>query len=305
MEHTKETGELRKKIQVMQEFIETKESINTAQPDSSPYEFSMSNEMSGLTVDGLDIDQWSDPFNDFVMDQSDAPLNASRPFETSLVLAPKKRMEGEQEDKNSTSGLFMLLLLCGAWVASKATTSMPVTLPRMPEKVASDAAVVFDDLMKDHGVSTFQSDGNIEPRSSSEAGIQQISFPMPGSSSTSKLDRMHNHLTQPSKRQEAESAFSLSTKQYNSYTSSDFAERVYSTPPEDDSNTSTPSHRRHLVDSLKAMRDDAKGQTANVYTRSLLWNRVPDDVLQQFKRMADQTSGAVSVDGDGGEAPQD
>ena len=49
------------------------------------------------------------------------------------------------------------------------------------------------------------------------------------------------------------------------------------------------------------MREDVKGQsTPTVYTRSLLWDRIPDDVVQQFRRMAEQTSRAASVDADGG-----
>jgi hypothetical protein len=110
---------------------------------------------------------------------------------------------------------------------------------------------------------------------------------------------MHNHLTRPTKRQEAEAVFSLSAKQYDSLTSADYAEPPYSTPPEDESGS--PSHRRHLVDTLKAMREDAKDHaTPNVYTRSLLWQRIPDDVVQQFKLMADQSSHTASVDGGGG-----
>lgn len=288
VEHTRETGELRKKIQVLQEIVETRESSESSRSGSANYDFPIHQGMSDLTVDGLDMG-WDDPFGDFIMDDP-------KPIETSLVLAPKKKEE--KEDQSGPSGLLMMLLLCGAWVASKATATMPVTMPRMPEEVRTDAAVVFDDLMKEHGVSTFQATGAFEPVSSSAANVHQIAFPMPsGSSSTARLDNMHSHLTKPSKRQEVESAFSLSVKQYEGLTSADFTDAPYNTPPEDDSSNS-PSHRRHLVDTLRAMREDAKGQaTANVYTRSLLWERIPDDVVQQFKRMADRSSSrAGSVD---------
>ena len=298
VEHTKETGDLRKKIQVLQEIVETRDSSDSSRDNSANYDFPITQPMSSLSVDSLDMWGTDDPFADFVM--ADEFPNVGKPLETSLVLAPKKKTEEEKEDQSGPSGLLMLLLLCGAWVASKATTSMPVTIPRMPEEVRSDAAVVFDDLMKDHGVSTFQATGALESAPSSSSGVRQLAFPMPGAaSSTLRLDNMHNHLTKASKRQEAESAFSLSVKQYEGLTSADFGEPPYSTPPEDDSSNS-PSHRRHLVDSLRAMRDDAKGHaTANVYTRSLLWERIPDDVVQQFKRMADQTSSrSASVSGD-------
>ena len=298
VEHTKETGELRKKIQTLKELVETRESSDSSRTNSSNWDFPITHGMSDLSVESLDMG-WDDTFGDFVMD--DMVQNVVKPQEMStLVLAPKKKLEEEKEDQSGPSGLLMLLLLCGAWVASKATTSMPVTVPRLPEEVRSDAAVVFDDLMKDHGVSTFQATGSFEQAPATAGSVRQISFPMPGAaSSTARLDNMHNHLTKASKRQEAESAFSLSVKQYEGLTSADFTEQAYSTPPEDDS-WSSPSHRRHLVDSLRAMREDAKGHaTANVYTRSLLWERIPDDVVQQFKRMADQTSSRpASVSGD-------
>jgi len=296
-DHTKETSDLRKKIQVLTEIVDAHESSDSSRNGSTNYDFPLNQEMSGLSVDGLDMG-WDDPFADFVMDGDMTP-NVSKPLESTLVIAPKKKIEEEKTDQSGTSGLLMLLLMCGAWVASKATTSMPVTIPRMPEEVRSDAAVVFDDLMKDHGVSTFQATGALE-QVQTTTNVRHISFAMPSAaSSTSRLSNMHNHLTKPTKRQEVESAFSLSVKQYEGLTSTDFAEPPYSTPPEDDASTS-PSHRRHLIDSLKAMREDAKGHaTANVYTRSLLWERIPDDVVQQFKRMADQTSSrTASVNGD-------
>jgi hypothetical protein len=294
--HTQETAMLRKKVQVLEEMVTKYESGNAVRASAnSNYEFPMTHELSSLTVDALDMNQW-DPFNDFLMND-DATETPTKMETSTLVLAPKKKLEEEKEDQSGPSGLLMLLLLCGAWVASKATTSMPVTIPRMPEEVRSDAAVVFDDLMKDHGVSTFQATGALEPASSTADNVHQLSFPMHGSNpSSSRLDNIHSQLTRPSKRQEAESAFSLSVKQYEGLTSAEFADPPYSTPPEDDANS--PSHRRHLVDTLRAMREDTKGQiSANVYTRSLLWERIPDDVLQQFKRMADQTSSrSASVD---------
>jgi regulator of replication initiation timing len=297
-EHTKETGVLRKKVQVLEEMVTKYESADAVRASASAntnYDFPITHELSSLTVDGLDMNQW-DPFSDFLMGD-DAPEMPTKPMETStLVLAPKKKL-GEEKEEAGPSGLLMLLLLCGAWVASKATTSMPVTIPRMPEEVRSDAAVVFDDLMKDHGVSTFQATGALESASSSAINGHQMSFPMHGSNpSNTRLDNIHSQLTRPSKRQEAESAFSLSVKQYEGLTSAEFADPPYSTPPEDDANS--PSHRRHIVNTLRAMREDSKGQaTANVYTRSLLWERIPNDVVQQFKRMADQTSSrSASVD---------
>ena len=48
------------------------------------------------------------------------------------------------------------------------------------------------------------------------------------------------------------------------------------------------------------MRDEAKGQSAaEVYTRSLLWDRIPTEVVHEFKRMVEE-SNALSAPGSGG-----
>lgn len=289
--HVDETSDLRRKIQVLQDRLVEVESSDSTRPNSADYEFT--NEMSGLNVHGLGMEEWGDPLGDPFAEfmDSDVLQSTSKPME--LVLAPKKKEVQEDEDeKSGAPGLLMLLLLCGAWVASKSKASMPVDIPRMPEEIRSDAALVFDDLMKDHGVSTFQSTGvssGAQPIASGNSNIKQLAFAMPGSTN-SRLGNIHSQLTRTTKDQEAASAFSLSVKQYDSLTSPDFVRPGYNTPPEDDS-AASPGHRRNLVDTLKAMRDDSKGPAAaNVYRRSVLWDHVPDEVLQQFKRMAEQTS---------------
>lgn len=50
----------------------------------------------------------------------------------------------------------------------------------------------------------------------------------------------------------------------------------------------TPPHRRrNVAEALANMQDEhSRSNKADVYTRSLLWDQIPPDVLQQFKQMA-------------------
>lgn len=125
----------------------------------------------------------------------------------------------------------------------------------------------------------------------------------------STLDQMHHSLTAPTLDQEAEQLFGLSVNQYNSLTSTDFSRPGYDipthTPPMTDEDGGTPpmlSGRKNLQQSLQNMRDEAwSASTADVSTRSLLWDKIPADVVKEFKRMvlASESANASPRRGEG------
>jgi len=306
-DHTLETGELRKRIGILAERLENTESGMPSQPGSADYN-DFTNEMGGLTMDPSD---WDFLVNDFVMD-SDAAQQ--KPQETSLVLAPKKKDAVVEDEKPIASGILMLLLLCGAWVATKSTSSSTpnIPLPHLSDDVRATSALVLNNIMKDAGLPPAQATSatsGMEPAVSSVPQARHVSFAGPGftsaaAQSNDRLGSISNKLVNPTKDQEAEAAFSLSVAQYNSITS-DPTQSVYSTSPSDDElmtpETSQSSRRRGLADSLKAMRDDAKGDSAaNVYTRSLLWDRIPSEIMHEFQRMVEESNTAAGVAGGGG-----
>jgi hypothetical protein len=98
--------------------------------------------------------------------------------------------------------------------------------------------------------------------------------------SGSSLDVLNHQLVQPTKEQEQEQLFSLSADQYNGVISQDFGE------PE----PSTSSGRRNLEESLAAMRSNNKGSAAEVYTRSLLWDKVPAEVVRDFAKLVAESN---------------
>ncbi|KAF2404009.1 hypothetical protein EJ06DRAFT_536277 [Trichodelitschia bisporula] len=300
-DHTLETGELRRKISVLTDRLESASNIMPQQPATSYNGFDY-----GLNNLNMDSD-WDEMFNDMA-EMEDAPHTHAHGKETTLVVAPKKKevFVGD-DDKPVASGLLMLLLLCGAFVASKSSGSSAPAIPRMSDEVRAASAVVLDTVFKDAGVGpqpgmlhAAHAMNAFEPAPS---GTHWPKRTQPGAdmamggaaSSGSSLDMLSSRLTAVSKEAEAEQIFSLSANQYNSLTEQ-YTRRTYSGSASDDeggSPASASSNRRNLAETLKAMRDEAKGESAaEVYTRSLLWDRIPTEVVRDFKRMIEESASA-------------
>ena len=77
-------------------------------------------------------------------------------------------------------------------------------------------------------------------------------------------------------------------------TSLDFTRPRYSIGSDDLSDPlspSQPSHRRNLAATLAAMREQNKGESAaEVYTRSLLWDKISPEVVHEFKRIVEEST---------------
>ncbi|KAF2432875.1 hypothetical protein EJ08DRAFT_669110 [Tothia fuscella] len=304
-EHTLETGELRKKITILTERLD--EVANAPPHSGSTHYNDFADEMNGLNMESNDWD-----FLNFDMDSGVAD---QKPQETSLVLAPKKKDGLPEDEKPIASGFLMLLLLCGAWVATKSTstTAPNVPLPHLSDEVRATSAIVLNNLMKDAGLPGAQPSSiiaGLEPAVSGTPQSRQVNMGNSGYSvvpvqNSDRLGAISHKLISHTKDQEAEQAFSLSVAQYDRLTSTDLPRREYSTSPSDEDLMTPPnshsSRRRGLADTLKAMRDDAKGESAaNVYTRSLLWDRIPTEIMQEFQRMVEESNTAVG-DAGGGE----
>ena len=301
--HTLETGELRKKVSVLTEKLDAGSTAMAVAPSSTFTDFA--SDMDNLNM-GNEWDNYIYEVSDFCMDEptpSAAQQNQQR--ETSLVVAPRKK---GTEDKPVASGLLLMLLLCGAFVASKSSGSSAPPLPRMPEDVRAASATVLDSIFKDAGVAPSPSQHHslivnrieaLEPSSSGanwpKRTLSNAEFASLSHGSGSSLDQLHSHLVAPTKDQENEQLFSISASQYNSLTSTEFTRRGYSVHSDDMNDPLSPGsqpsqHRRNLAETLAAMREESKGETAaEVYTRSLLWERIPSEVVHEFKRMVEES----------------
>ncbi|ORY14594.1 hypothetical protein BCR34DRAFT_599140 [Clohesyomyces aquaticus] len=297
-EHTLETGELRKKISVLTERLEMSSTAMSVAPSSTFNDFA--SEMDNLNMGSNEWDNYIF-VNDFVADE---PTPAPQQQEQALVIAPRSK---DAEDKPVASGLLLMLLLCGAFVASKSSGSSSPPIPRMSDEVRAASATVLDSIFKDAGVApslteqgvTVNRVSGFEPAPSGISWSKSALGP-----ELSNLDQLHSQLAVPSKDQENEQLFSITPAQYNSMTSMDYTRHRYSVASDDLSDPLSPgsqhSHRRNLAETLAAMRDQNKGETAaEVYTRSLLWDRIAPEVVHEFKRMVEESAASRPSTSDG------
>ena len=279
--HTLETGDLRKKNAYLTEHVQRLESTAmSAVPSSSGFSADFS-DFENLTMDSSPWDDFS-LANDFSIDHDPHPDNT-------IVVLPKKSEKSITKDDERPAGLLLVLLLFGAFVASKSSTTSSPSIPHLPDDVRAASATVLDNIFKDAGVQP-----SVDSRVAFAHRVEALE---PGPSSTawsntkttlsaaeiaglshSPLDALHHQLVDPTKEQMREQLFSMSADQYNGITSQDF---VTEPPP--------PSHyRRNLGEALAAMRNNNKDSAAEVYTRSLMWDKVPAEVVRDFARMVSE-----------------
>lgn len=283
--HTLETGELRKKNAVLAEQAQKLESISmSAVPSSTGYSTDFS-EFDHLTME-------SSPWDNFSM-VNDFSMETDLKQENSLVVLPKKeRAASKDDDKTATSGLLLMLLLCGAWVASSNSPTAPASIPTMPEDVRVASAAVLENIYKDAGLPPVhtpdRSSSNAIRRSSTQSAAFSASrYP---SVSRSPLSNLHHRLVAPSEQQQRDTTFSLSTKQYNGIPSDGLFDEPMSPPS---------TRRKNLSEALAAMRQGNQGSAAETYTRSLMWDEIPSNIVRDFARMVAESNSAPTRLGNG------
>ena len=280
--HTIETGELRKKNAILIDQLQRLEgtAMSTA-PSSTGFSADFSD------FDHLTMNSWDDfsmP-NDFSIEIGPRP--DAQPLECNKR-DPPREMVGmvPEDDKALSSGLLLMLLLCGAWVASRGSISSTNPLPAMSDELRSASATVLDNLYKDSGVHIHEHQylNRKYPSALSENALQAAkpgasSFDCSGTS-RSPLEALHHRLTTPSDHQIHEQEFSLTPSQYNDLS----ATRPYYPPP---------SHEPRSAKSIGEILANTHipgERVAETYTRSLMKDRVSTQVLQDFARMVAQNN---------------
>lgn len=292
MKHTEETSTLRKRIRALSDQLEHGDApLMSAQPSSTGFD-DFNAEMEALNMGTNDWDAFlfddelhGDPLNTMNFEPpkinhvEPSPLNTTTVLQKGEPVAQHLSTDSAPE-QHVTSGLLFFLLLCGAFVASKPSTSQVPDLPDVPDDVRRAAPAVLNSLL---------ADAQIPPTSISSA---QIGVVNPGPShvptARNRLDRMHHRLTAPTRQQEYDAAWSLTPAEYAAYTHADFsledddgAQRQVSRR----NGNATPRPRRVLADTLAKLDEDSRAGKAAVYTRSLLWEQIPADVVKQFREM--------------------
>ncbi|EHK99268.1 hypothetical protein M7I_4877 [Glarea lozoyensis 74030] len=281
--HTLETGELRKKITVLTEHVQRMESAPVANISSSNNFPSDYADIDSLTMDGA----WDNIsfLNDFT--------NEDVKIENSVVPAKKENALVSESEKPAAQGLLLMLLLVGAFVASKGSSP---TLPQVSDDVRAASATLLEDIFNDAGVSQAASGVQAMAAVPSVSANAWSAAPMPAMGGSemigvtpSVLGDLSDTLTRPSEEQNNEQIFSMSAAQYNGLTNHDF---LQNTPQR-----STSQGRRNLGETLAAMRANSKKSAAEVYTRSLLWDQVPSEVVRNFAKMVSLSDAHEQQDG--------
>lgn len=282
--HTLETGDLRKKVSVLTDHMQKMESTAMSTVPSSTGFSADYSDIDGLNMDG----NW-----DNISFLNDFPMENEVKVETSLV--PAKKVDTallSEPEKPAAQGLLLMLLLVGAFVASKGSSP---NIPRMSDDVRAASATLLEDVFKDAGIQQSASGVSaisdvtnaIAPLPSGNSWSNTQNPSMAGNEmvgvTSSTLGDLANSLSQPSEEQNNEQVFSLSAAQYNGLTSQDFLDNSPRT-------TSTSQGRKNLGESLAAMRSNSKKSAAEVYTRSLLWDQVPSEVVRNFAKLVSEHS---------------
>ncbi|KAL8712445.1 MAG: hypothetical protein Q9220_003293 [cf. Caloplaca sp. 1 TL-2023] len=275
--HTVETTELRKKNAYLADHAQRSEGIAmSAVPSSTGYSAEYS-DFDHLTLE-------SSPWDNFSL-VPDFNMDGDQKADDSLVVAPKKEATlGGDTDATTAPGLLLMLLLCGAWVVSNNTSSQPGPISRMPEDVRMASTAVLDTIYSDNGIQPHAlapvcQTGSVVGQPSLSNQPQQHTNTAPDASNRprSPLATLHRQLVSPTEQQQRDQIFSLTAEQFNGLTAED--DMVDSTPV-------LPSHRRNLGDALASLRMNNKpGAAAEAYTRSLMWNEVPGNIVRDFARM--------------------
>lgn len=291
--HTEETSKLRRQRDSLREQLEAGPAPAMSAQSSSAYaDLYPGMEALHMGVGGQDWQQEDWAVSDFFPPQGDVFQNQPEPVKTSPVqdkrLAPALAIQGRSKDPSETrndppiaQGLLFMLLLCGAFVASKPANSQPAVLPNMPANVRAAAPTILNDLLSGFdttsGPVSSRTAVNIAGRPLPSAAAQQS--PRPG-----KMDRVHRSITASTKQQEMDQAFSLTPAQYISMTNGEF--QAFEQPPSSAQNGGADQQRRPLAEALASLEEQpTHSMKAEVYTRSLLWEQIPADVIQQFKEI--------------------
>ncbi|OLN88642.1 hypothetical protein CCHL11_01696 [Colletotrichum chlorophyti] len=277
--HTIETGELRKKVSVLTEHVQRLENAAMTAPPNNGF-VSGYDDMDGMTMPGT----WDNV--NYLGEYSMEPE-----VKQELQVVPAKKADApfpvESEKSSSQGGILFMLFLVGAFVLSSRSTP---AIPRVSEDVRAEAATLLKNVFKDAGVNsasnTLQA---VAPQPSGGSWVDSSSVSLGdaamGGVAPSMLGQLGDSLTQPTEEQTNEQLFGLSAAQYNGVNSQDFLHNA----PE----RSTSQGRKNLADALAAMRN-TKQSAADVYTRSLLWDQIPSEVVRNFAKMVSDCNSATT-----------
>jgi len=325
--HIRETANLRKRIQFLSAHgpqagskaqSQPQQGIPTISEPSSAFNFFEPPSMAMTDYDSLmNFDSPLGFGAQLGLDQAwpdFQPLPEMTPVPASPMPSARSKSKCKDGDapagNQQASGLLWLLLLCGAFVATKSSGSSAPTIPKMPEEVRAASASVLDSIFQDAGMGLSSSAvskvgvAGANPSdvarfvsSVNDALALKTSAPSAADSTsltTIKAETVNmftgtSKLLEPSIGQEGEQLFSMTADQYSSIHSA-----ANSRPG---SLRGRANKRRSLTDALNNMRANRRDASTDTAAGGLLWNSIPAHVIREFRRMVDEdtTNGPRAV----------
>lgn len=265
--HTLETAELRKKNNILMETVEKLER-GIKPVDTHP-------EFAGFE----NLSMENHPWEDFNMANS-MSMHESAPAQPQQGLQVAER--NEKSSAPFSWNAFYMCLLFGAFIASNNSSLSGQSIPKLSEEYRAESANVLKAVLASspNEFGPVQAQPQVGPTTVPTAGTSSIptmemtSMGQPTSSSA--LDDLHDTLVMPTEDQQRAQVFALNPDQYNSLTTFD-------------GEAFKPQQPSTLQQALAAMRSSAAqnrmGASSDVYSRSLMWDRVPEKVIRDFRRM--------------------
>ncbi|EAW15226.1 putative bZIP transcription factor [Aspergillus clavatus NRRL 1] len=289
--HTLETAELRKKNNILKETVEKLErQVKSSAASNLSTDFS---DFESLTMDN----SWEDftMTNGLPLDPESAPASS---MQSSAMVLPTNDRAAEKNaataDYPFSWNAFYMCLLVGAFIASNNSALSARAIPQLSEDYRNESANVLKAVLAASPPELAQmtnqpvvASASAGPMPTTITGSEMAQMTS-GAAHPSNLDELHNTLAMPTKEQEQEQVFSLNAEQYNALTTFDETNVDYKSQPS------------NLQQALAAMRNNAAQNklpnkaSSDVYTRSLMWDRVPEKVIRDFQRMV-QEYGASPV----------
>ncbi|KAK1069405.1 hypothetical protein LTR74_004971 [Friedmanniomyces endolithicus] len=298
IQHNEETSQLRRRNNILTEQLAMDQAPAMSAAPSSTGFTDFNAEMEALNIGQHD---WDDFFlvenmqtaspEDFAFPSrlepvKPAPALEKRPSSSTIVPSPARKPHDTAGDQPIATGLLFMLLLCGAFVASKPPGSRPSDLPSMPPEVQAAAPAVLKDLLAEAGGMTQA----ITPARALQHTGQE---PQPSGAHlrpSSRLEQIHNRLTAPTRQQEIDQAFALTTAQYASIThmnpNPSYEDRPAAPNQHDAAPSAIPRPKRNLAEAMANLQQEhQRSSKAEVYTRSLLWDQIPVETVRQFREI--------------------
>ena len=288
---TIETAELRKQNNILKEHI--RDYDRQATPGNAMHNSYPSQFPSFIEPD-METPQWDDDFA-FVNHSDYRRTIEQRGATPTPAQASKTMMSEAKPDAPFSWNAFYMCLLFGAFIASNSGTNSKPSVPALSEEYRAESANVLKavlasgpndphSLMPPAGAPT-PSQFSSDPAHA----IIQNAIPGQNTMPQDSLGALHASLTTPTRAQRETAAFSLSAASYDHLTNPDpFLSGPSAT--HDDAFEHKPSQLQSAFNALQESRQDVdKVINRGVNERSIMWDRVPEKVLRDFRRMVEDT----------------